>query len=718
MAELLLELLSEEMPAGVQKAAAENLDRLIAKGLKEAGLSFDNMRSFVTPRRLGLVVDGLPLQTAHQTVKGKGPPVEAPTVAKNGFLASLDLAPDQRVAAISALDDVEVGQWYRVEVTDNEVEVRIRKATLKKGMYYVYESRQRSRSTDQVLPDVILESVQNLQWPKSMRWADKRFTWVRPLRNVLAIFSGRGLQGGAYGLPFRMTTFGHRVHAPEPITITNFAEYTTRLGPYVILDWAERRETIVKEADRLADEAGLRLRRDEALLDELAGLVEWPVVLMGAIDADYMSLPEEVLIAAMRNHQRYLATEMPDGKLAPRFIVVANIEADDGGRAIIAGNERVLRARLADARFFWDQDRKTSLSDRVPKLAEVVFHAKLGTLDQKVDRTEALAMHLAQHIPAATHDRVRTAARLCKADLLTEMVGEFPELQGTMGRHYALAEGEDTAVADAIAEHYAPLGPSDTCPSGPVSVAVALADKIDTLVGFFAIDERPTGSRDPFALRRAALGVIRLIVENGLRIPLNDVFVAAFSLYPGEEIEEGNTDSFGLLTFFADRLKVHLRERGVRHDLISAVFALTGEDDLVRLLARVEALGAFLESDDGANLLTAFKRANNIVEIEQRKDGKTYGGGGLAESLLAASEEIRLQEALARAEADVGPAIKKEDFTGACRAFARLRVPIDTFFDQVTVNTEDAALRENRLRLLDVIRTRFLLLADFSLIEG
>jgi glycyl-tRNA synthetase beta chain len=690
MAELLLELLSEEMPAGVQKAVAENLERLIAKGLKEAGLSFESIDTFVTPRRLGLVVDGLPEKQPDVHSEKRGPRVGALEKAVAGFCQSLGLTRDQ--------------------LEEREAD---------KGRFYFAVIEAKGRPTAAVLAEVLPSAMTALPWPKSMRWGTRSLRWVRPVHGLLCLFDGHVLQFTFADTTAGNTTVGHRVHAPVPFAVTDFADYERKLhDACVLVDPAQRRTIILKDAGRLAGEAGSRLRQDEGLLSELAGLVEWPVVLMGAIDADYMSLPEEVLIAAMRNHQRYLATEAPDGKLAARFIVVANIEADDGGSAIVAGNERVLRARLADARFFWDQDREISLSDRVPRLAEVIFHAKLGTLDQKVDRIEALAMHLAQHIPATAHDRVRMAARLCKADLLTEMVGEFPELQGTMGRHYALAEGEDTAVADAIAEHYAPLGPSDTCPSAPESVAVALADKIDTLVGFFAIDEKPTGSRDPFALRRAALGVIRLIVENGLRIPLNDVFVAAVSLYPDEEIEEGDTDSFGLLTFFADRLKVHLRERGVRHDLISAVFALTGEDDLVRLLARVEALGAFLESDDGANLLTAFKRANNIVEIEQHKDGKTYGGGDLAESLLVASEEMRLQEALARAEADVGPAIKKEDFTGACHAFAKLRVPIDAFFDQVTVNTDDAASRENRLRLLDVIRTRFLLLADFSLIEG
>jgi len=434
----------------------------------------------------------------------------------------------------------------------------------------------------------------------------------------------------------------------------------------------------------------------------------------------------------MRANQKYFSLETEDGKLAARFIVVANMTAKDGGKAIVAGNERVLRARLSDAKFFWDQDRKTKLEERVPKLDALVFHAKLGTVGQKVSRIAALAAELAAYIPGAEINKVRSAALLAKADLVSGMVGEFPELQGTMGRYYALHEGEDAAVANAIAEHYAPLGPNDRCPAAPVSAAVTLADKIDTLVGFWLIDEKPTGSKDPYALRRAALGVIRLIVENKIRIPLRQVFSSARVLYPKHGVTLGQTSLEGqdrstqkaedefiddLLAFFAERLKVHLREKGVRHDLVSAVFALGGEDDLVRLLARVDALARFLESEDGANLLTAYKRASNIVRIEEKKDNRAYNGGA-DPNMLEQSEEKTLFKGLGHASSEIGRAVNEEKFTAAMAALAKLRPPVDAFFDKVTVNTDNAALRENRLKLLSAIRSALGGVADFSKIEG
>ena len=451
------------------------------------------------------------------------------------------------------------------------------------------------------------------------------------------------------------------------------------------------------------------MKEDPALLDEVTGLVEWPSALTGGIYDEFMDLPPEVLTTAMRTHQRYFALNRADGTLAPRFIVVANIEPadDEMRRTIVSGNERVLRARLSDAKFFWDQDRKSPLESRVPALKEIVFHAKLGTLADKVARIQALAAALAPMIPGADLDRVRSAATLAKADLTTGMVGEFPELQGVMGRYYALNEGERPEVADAIAEHYAPQGPSDQCPTAPVSVAVALADKLDTLAGFFSIDERPTGSRDPFALRRAALGVIRLILENKLRLPLRKVFAMAGA--KGEMAGQ-------LLVFFADRLKVHLREAGARHDLISAVFALD-EDDLVRLLARVEALKSFLASEDGANLLTAYNRAANIVRIEEKKDGATYDGAA-DPALLRQPEEQALAARLIEVRKTAEPALAAEKFAEAMAALSALRRPVDAFFDQVTVNTDEKPLRANRLKLLSQIRATMGAVADFSQIEG
>jgi glycyl-tRNA synthetase beta chain len=449
---------------------------------------------------------------------------------------------------------------------------------------------------------------------------------------------------------------------------------------------------------------------------EVAGLVEWPVPLMADIDRAFLDLPPEVLTAAMRAHQRYLSLADSSGNFAPKFIVVANMLTDDGGKAIIAGNERVLRARLSDAKFFWDQDRKSSLESRVPKLGQIVFHAKLGTIADKVERIAALAAELAAHVPGADTDRVRSAATLCKADLTTGMVGEFPELQGVMGRYYALAEGEKPEVADAIRDHYAPQGPADRCPMAANSVAVALADKIDTLVGFYAIGEKPTGSKDPFALRRAALGAIRLILENELRVPLLATFGEAHRLLAAKGAPADQTAS-ELLEFFADRLKVHLKDKGVRHDLVAAVFALGGEDDLVRLLARVAALAGFIGTEDGANLLTAYKRAANIVRIEEKRDGREYKGVPDA-ALLADGEEKSLAKALDAVEDGLKTALGREDFVGAMAALAMLRQPVDKFFDRVTVNTDDKKLRENRLKLLRRIVAAMNLVADFSKVEG
>ncbi len=523
-------------------------------------------------------------------------------------------------------------------------------------------------------------------------------------------------------IDFVSKTTGHGFLAPEQFEVRNFEDYKDKLeNAKVILDPAKRRDIIEKQADRLAGEAGLSVRPDPALLDEVAGLVEWPAVLMGTIDAAFMEVPPEVLITAMRAHQKYFALEEKNGRLAPRFVFVANTVIDDKNRATItAGNERVLRARLADAKFFWDQDRKATLASRAPALSQIVFHAKLGTLDAKADRMQALAVEIAKHVPGAERDRVRSAARLAKADLTTQMVGEFPELQGLMGRYYALNDGEDPAVADAIAAHDAPQGPNDACPSAPVSVAVALADKIDTLVGFWNIDEKPTGSKDPYALRRAALGVIRLVLENGFRFPLKTIFAEAGRIHA--QGHAGTTPDpepvmSDLLAFFADRLKVHLRERGVRHDLIAAVFALSHEDDLIRLLARVEALGTFLGSDDGEHLLTAYRRAANIVRIEAKKSAERYAGAA-DPALFAQPEERDLYDRLGEVRTQNGEALKAERFGDAMQALSGLRRPVDRFFDAVTVNCDAPKLRENPLRLLSTIQANMNELADFSRIEG
>ncbi len=586
----------------------------------------------------------------------------------------------------------------------------------KKGEYYSFEVLLTPRPATRVIQDSIENALNELPWPKSMRWADHAERWVRPIQSLLCIFNKEPVSLIPFaGIDSGAITFGHRFLSSAPITgITDFQSYKKSLETgHVLIDPLERRAAIKGDADALAAKAGLKMIDDPALLDEVAGLVEWPVALMGSIDDEFMEVPPEVLTTTMRKNQKYFALEDSKGKLAPKFILVANKETPDGGAAIVAGNERVLRARLADAKFFWDQDRKQTLAFRTPLLEEITFHAKLGSLAEKIDRVEALAADLAD-VVGADKDHVRSAVSLSKADLVSGMVIEFPDLQGTMGRYYALNDGESPDVADAIAEHYSPQGPSDDCPTAPVSVTVALADKIDTLVGFWAIDEKPTGSKDPYALRRAALGVIRLVIENNIRMPLLNPFRSSWTA--GQYMSEKD-ELMDLLSFFADRLKVHLKEKGIRHDLISAVFALGNEDDLVRLLARVEALGTFLDTEDGANLLTAYKRAANILRIEEKKDKTSYDAAADAK-VLEQKEEQELHKVLTAIIDDISQNLAAENYSKAMAGLASLRAPVDAFFDEVTVNCEEATLRVNRLRLLSQIRTTMNQVADFSQIEG
>lgn len=736
MAELLLELLSEEIPARMQTRAADEMKRLVTDSLKKDGIEFTLAEAYATPRRLTLVVDGLPAKTEGSREEKRGPRADAPQKALDGFRKANSVTLDQ------------------CEIRDTD-----------KGKFWFATIEKPGLDTAEVVPLLVETTVFNLVWPKSMRWGNSSLTWVRPLHSILAIFDGRPVKEGiGHGtrdkiagligdIPLapgeRKTSFvdwtlGHRFLAPSEIKVTNFKDYEAKLRKaHVILDPAKRRKTIEDGMAKLAKNNKLTVRDDPALLDEVAGLVEWPVVLLGSIDKDFMDLPPEVLTTAMRSHQKYFSLLKKDGSLAPRFGLVANIETKDGGKQIVAGNERVLRARLSDARFFWDQDRKATLASRTEQLADITFHAKLGTLEEKVDRMYQMADGIAKHVPGAVGDLVEQTVLLAKADLVTGMVGEFPELQGLMGRYYALEDGENEEVADAICDHYAPLGPKDACPSAPVSIAVALVDKIDTLAGFWAINEKPTGSKDPFALRRAALGIIRLIIENKLRLPLTKAFgdsygwhlsrqqteiesrvddadrgvIAIDDVGPGYIVGNKNEVTADLLAFFADRLKVHLRGEGVRHDLIAAVFALGGEDDLVRLLARVAALQDFISSEDGANLLTAYRRAANILRIEEKKDGVAYDdepdAGGYVQD-----EESALGRALEAASTAVETDVAEEKFTGAMAALAALRGPVDAFFDAVTVNADDTALRANRLRLLSRIRATMGLIADFSQIEG
>lgn len=690
MSELLLELFSEEIPARMQARAAEDLKRLASERLTAAGLTFTRADVFVTPRRLALVVDGLPARTPDLKEEKKGPRVGSPDQAIQGFLKG---------AGFASLDTCE-------------------KRMVGKAEFWFAIVEKKGQATADLLPGLIADTVKAFGWPKSMRWGDNRFAWVRPLQSVLALLDGKTLAGGidlgGSTLAFGDTTQGHRFLAPARFAVTNFADYQAKLlAAKVLLDPAQRRAKILADLEAKAKALGLTLRDDPGLLDEVTGLVEWPVVLTGAIDAKFMDVPQEALITSMRAHQKYFALLNADGSLARQFALVANMETTDAGATIVAGNERVLRARLSDAKFFWDLDRKTKLADRLPALAQRVFHAKLGTMAQKVERLEKLSAFIATKLGADAAAASR-AAKLAKADLSSGMVGEFPELQGIMGRYYARHDGEPADIADAIRAHYQPLGPSDACPSAPVSVAVALAEKLDTLAGFWSIDEKPTGSKDPFALRRSALGVIRLILENKLRLNLKTAIVDARNQF--SEMAKAGLES-DLMGFFADRLKVVLKEKGVRHDLIDAVFALGGEDDLVRLLARVDALDAFLKGQDGANLLIGYRRAANIVAIETKKDGAAQTGAADS-ALFALAEENALFARLGEVGTKLDTALKAEDFAAAMAALATLRGPVDAFFDKVTVNADDPRLRANRLKLLSAIGAAPARVADFSKIEG
>jgi glycyl-tRNA synthetase beta chain len=699
MPDLLLELFSEEIPARMQARAAEDLRKLVTDRLVNAGLVYEGARAFVTPRRLALAVQGVPARQPDIREEKKGPRVGAPEAAIAGFLKS---------AGLKSISEAKVQPD-------------------KKGDFYIAVIEKPGRAAIEVIGEILPDVVERFPWPKSMRWGAPSaragaLTWVRPRHSIVATFGPETeepdvVQFSVGGIAAGNETRGHRFMAPQKFTVRRLDDYLQKLEKAkVVADAERRRDIILAEAKQLAFAQGLELVEDEGLLVEVAGLVEWPVVLMGSFDQKFLQVPEEMIRATIRNNQKcFVLRDTAHAKLVDKFILVANIEADDSGKALVAGNERVIRARLSDAKFFYETDLKTRLEDRLPKFKHIVFHEKLGSQWERIERIERLAAELAPLVGADVK-KARRAARLCKADLLTEAVGEFPELQGTMGRYYAEEQGEDEAVAHAIEDHYKPKGPADLVPSDPVSVAVALADKIDTLVGFWAVGEKPTGSKDPYALRRAALGVITIVLDNAIRFRVipGIEFVAdglraavtGWSLLPSD-----------LLSFFADRLKVQLREKGARHDLVDAVFALEGQDDLLLIVRRVEALGKFLDTEDGKNLLAGYKRATNIIRIEEKKDGHQYTGAPVAK-LYDQSEEKALAQAIDAAKAEAGRAVGAEDFEAAMRAMARLRPHVDTFFDQVTVNVEDKKLRENRLKLLNEIRAATRAVADFSKIEG
>jgi glycyl-tRNA synthetase beta chain len=742
--DFLLELLSEEIPARMQAKASADLARLFEEQLAESGLEAESVETYATPRRLSLIARGLPEATEPVSEELKGPRAGAPSQALEGFLRKTGLA--------------------REQLTERD------------GIYFALIEKP-GRATRNLLAEAIPAIVRGFPWPKSMRWGEASLSadalrWVRPLQGIVALFGDVIVDFEIAGIRSGAATLGHRFHHPGAITIGSAGDYVEKLRAcHVILDPAERRRLIAEGAESLAKAEGLTLVEDEGLLAENAGLTEWPVPLLGRFDPAFLDVPREVIQLTMRSNQKYFALTAADGRLAPSFVCVANIEASDGGAAIVSGNGKVLAARLADARYFWEHDLRVPLAEQAKKLSGIVFHEKLGTVADKVERVAKLAQWLLQEriVKGADPAEVQTAARLAKADLVTEMVGEFPELQGTIGSYYARAQGHSPAIADAIRDHYKPAGQGDVAPAAPVTVAVNIADRLDTLVAFFSIGEKPTGSRDPFALRRAALGFLQILTTSGLRIPLSDVLVQAAVLnivsrlgalssvtFPdlldhddddheitaevgsytyrhgdrvvvrwnaaltpnlerGKIIEEAGDLAEAILDFLEDRLKVQQREAGIRHDLIDAVFALGGEDDLVRLLARVKALQAFVERPEGADLLAGYKRAANILKKENwTEDGTPWH----TPSFDLAAEEAALIAALDAQEPKAKLALADEEFERAMKALAALRAPVDAFFDKVTVNDPDPAKRRARLNLLARMQTIMDQVAVFSKIEG
>ncbi|AUQ53344.1 glycyl-tRNA synthetase beta subunit [Phaeobacter inhibens] len=704
MPDLLIELFSEEIPARMQARAAEDLKKRMTDGLVEAGLTYAGAHALSTPRRLTLAMEGLLEHSPTVREERKGPKVGAPDKAIEGFLRGAGVTRDQ------------------LEERDTP-----------KGAVYFALIEKPGRPAAEIIAEVLEDTIRNFPWSKSMRWGTGSLRWVRPLQSIVCLLSK---EDGAEVVPLNIdgiasgnTTYGHRFMAPDQITVTGFDDYAAKLKrAHVVLDPAEREAAIWQEATNQAFASGLEVVEDKGLLAEVAGLVEWPVVLMGAIDDEFLALPPEVLQTSMKEHQKFFSVRNPKTGRIEKFITVANRETADNGATILAGNQKVLSARLADAKFFWENDLRTvteqGFEPWVGKLGNVTFHNKLGTQAARIDRIAALAREIAP-VVGADADLAEQAARVAKADLSSEMVYEFPELQGLMGRYYAEAAGLPQDVANACEAHYSPLGPSDDVPTEPVSVAVALADKLDTLTGFWAIDEKPTGSKDPFALRRAALGVIRLVLENDVRMGLREIIGLHFSAMenslPADVKKTEHWDAIlveqNLLFFFHDRLKVFLRDQGIRHDVIDACIAMEGNDDLTLLVKRARALEDFMASDDGPNLLQGFKRANNILAQAEEKDGVEYSYG--ADKKFAEDDsEIALFDALASSEEAISSAIETEDFAAAMGSMAALRAPVDAFFEAVQVNSDNEVVRRNRLNLLSQIRKVCGQVADLTRIEG
>ncbi|MBE7733808.1 glycine--tRNA ligase subunit beta [Devosia faecipullorum] len=674
MPELLLELFSEEIPARFQRRAAEELKKAVTNALVDTGLVYEGARAFATPRRLALTISGLPARSPDTREEKKGPKVGAPQPAIDGFL---------RAAGLSSIAEAKV------------------ESDPKKGDFYVASIERPGADAVDLLSSILPKVMTDFAWAKSMRWGSGSFNWVRPLRAITATFGSENdepvlVPFAIGGLESGQTTFGHRFLAPDAIRVKRFEDYSAALErAKVVLDIDRRKDIIRNDADNLAFAQGLTIIHDEGLLEEVAGLVEWPNVMLGSFDPEFLKLPEEVIIATIRANQKCFCLRDGAGKLAPNFIITANTIPTDGGAAVVAGNERVIRARLSDAAFFYQGDLAIPLEHGLPKLEDMVFHAKLGSQFAMVQRLVKLAAGIAPLVGADV-ETVKRAAMLAKADLITGMVGEFPELQGLMGRYYASAQGEKPEIAQAIEMHYKPVGPSDRVPIEPVSIAVALADKLNVLSGFWSIDEKPTGSRDPFALRRAALGVIRIITENGLKFPL--------------DVEPD------LLAFFHDRLKVSLRDAGARHDLVDAVIS-TDSNDILQITQRAEALSSLLATDDGANLLAGYRRAANILAAEEKKDGTVYAGA-VDQAALKLPEESALAVAIDAVHTAVAAHVGKDDYKAAMGQLATLRAPVDAFFTAVLVNDADPVVRKNRLNLLARLRDTMHLVADFGKVAG
>ncbi|UGX91823.1 glycine--tRNA ligase subunit beta [Bradyrhizobium barranii subsp. barranii] len=748
MPDLLLELFSEEIPARMQAKAADDLRRMVTDKLVAEGLVYEGAKAFATPRRLALTVHGIPARQPDLKTERRGPKMGAPDAAVQGFL---------KATGLNSLDEAKIQRDP-------------------KGDFYIALIEKPGRDAIDVLAEILPVIIRTFPWPKSMRWGARSgkpgsLSWVRPLHAITATFGPETeepdvVKFSVDGIETGQTTYGHRFMAPAAINVRRFEDYEAKLkAAKVILDPQARKDIIFADAKELTFAQGFELVEDQVLLDEVSGLVEWPVVMMGSFESEYLAIPEEVIRATIRNNQKcFVVRDSKTGKLTNKFVLTANIEAADGGKTIVSGNERVIRPRLSDAKFFYETDlknwREKSIEQLLEKFANIVFHEKLGTQARRIERIEVLAREIATYV-GADSEKAALAAQLAKADLLSEVVGEFPEVQGIMGRHYALRQGEDDQVALAIEDHYKPQGPNDRVPTEPLSIALALADKIDMLMGFWVINERPTGSKDPYALRRAALGVIRIILENELRIPLMELLITAHievrselvhlkldrlsdelaklppevlsarrasSLLrkfekkafpeelPEEEMEAAMDEIFDLRLFIDDRVEAQLRSQGARYDLARAVFELGTEDDLLLVVRRVEALGKFLDSDDGKNLLAGIKRASNILGIEEKKDKRAFDGAPDA-ALYGLAEEKALAKAIGEVQAEASAAVAREDFAAAMSAMAKLRPPVDAFFEKVRVNDDDPKVRENRLKLLNEIRSATRAVADFSKIQ-